>query len=219
VNLRARTSFYEVHGNGLASGLTVAGPTLSLAVMTCLHVAFAGAVSPTSGLISDYALVARARPLFTLGVLSLAAGSVAVAYRLAQVEPWRSAAARVLLLTASVALVLTALFSTDRTPGVSSPGGEIHQWSAAVVFTSLPGAGWILARQTRELPGWGRARRRIRLISAVAVLALAAFLLCHPGSPVAELVGGPGFYGLLERLLVLAEIVLVLAMAVPALSA
>jgi hypothetical protein len=184
--------------------------------MFCLHVAFAGAVSPTHGLISDYAWPARTRTLFLLGVLSLAAGSIAVAYGLAHVEPSRSAAARVLLGAASAGLVLTAIFPTDRTPSLSSLDGEIHQWSVAVVFTGLPGAGWILAHQTWELPGWQRATRRIRLLSTVSALTLAAFLLCHPGSPVAELVGGPGFYGLLERLLVLAEIGLVLAMALPA---
>ncbi|WP_248966255.1 DUF998 domain-containing protein [Sphaerisporangium perillae] len=198
------------------NGLAVAGPTLTLAVMSYLQVGFAGAVSPTHGLISDYAWLAGAGPLFALGVLSLAAGSIAVAYGLAQVERSRSVAARALLMAASAALVLTALFPTDRMPGMRSLGGDIHRWSVAVVFTGLPGAGWILARQTRELPGWRRVRRRIRLISVVSVLALAAFLLCHPGSPVAELIGGPGFYGLLERLVVLVEIVLVLAMAVPA---
>jgi hypothetical protein len=196
--------------------LAVAGPTLTLVVMAFLHVAFAGAVSPTHGLISDYAWLAGAGPLFTLGVLSLAAGSIAVAYGLAQVERSRSAAARALLMAASAALVLTALFPTDRTPGMSSLGGDIHRWSVAVVFTGLPGAGWILARRTRDVAGWRRATRRIQLISTVSVLTLIAYLLSHPSSPVAQLVGGPGFYGLLERLLVLVETVLVLAMAVPA---
>lgn len=193
--------------------LAVAGPVLTLAVMVWLHVAFPGAVSPMNGLISDYAWVDTAGPLFTLGVLSLATGTAGLTYALARVEPSRSAAARVLLAGVSVALVTATLFPTDPAPEVSSVSGEIHRWSAALVFTGLPGAGWILARQTSELSSWRRASRAINVVSAVSVLALVSFLLSHPGSPVGDLFGGPAFYGLVERGLVLAQIVLILTMA------
>ncbi|WP_214105947.1 DUF998 domain-containing protein [Acrocarpospora catenulata] len=186
--------------------LAMVGPGLALAVMGVLHLAFPGVVDPLSGLLSDYALGDRTGALFLLGMLALAAGSCAAAYTLAQWDPIRSAAARVLLLVASAGLVLSALFPTDPAPDVSSLSGEIHRWSTALVFTAIPGAGWILARQSR------RPLPLVRALSLASVMILASFLLSHPGSPVAELLGGPAFYGLLERALVVAEIALLIVM-------
>ncbi|MCC5574967.1 DUF998 domain-containing protein [Microtetraspora sp. AC03309] len=198
---------------GTGRRIAVAGPILTLSVMIWLHVAFPGTVDPMDAVISDYAWVDGAGPLFALGVLSLGAGTAGVTYVLAKVEPARSAAARVLLAGITVALALTALFPTDPSMGVSSATGEIHRWSTALVFTGLPCAGWILARQTRALPGWRNIGRVLTAASMVSVLILVVFLLNHPGSPVATLTGGAAFYGLVERFLVISEVVLVLAMA------
>ncbi|GLX02814.1 DUF998 domain-containing protein [Microtetraspora sp. NBRC 16547] len=192
--------------------IAVAGPILTLSVMIWLHVAFPGTVDPMNGVISDYASVDTAGPLFALGVLSLAAGTAGLTYALARIEPARSAAARVLLAGVSVALALTALFPTDPSLGVGSATGEIHRWSTALVFTGLPCAGWILARQTRTLPGWRPIGRVLNGLSLTSVAILVVFLLTHPGSPAATLTG-VGFYGLVERMLIVSEVVLVLAMA------
>ncbi len=42
---------------------------------------------------------------------------------------------------------------------------------------------------------------------------LAFYLLSHPTSPVSGLIGGEAYYGLLERIVVVLEIVLVIALA------
>ncbi|HEX8006698.1 MAG TPA: DUF998 domain-containing protein [Trebonia sp.] len=187
--------------------LAVAGPSVALVAMLALHLVFPGQVDPLNGLLSDYALGEATGALFLLGMLALAAGACAAAYQLAAVDPVRSAAARVLLVMASAGLVLSAMFPTDPEPLVNSMSGEIHRWSTALVFTAIPGAGWILARQSRQpLPV-------VRALALGSVAVLAAYLLSHPGSPVAELIGGPGFYGLLERLLVVLEIVLLITIA------
>ncbi|GIH27515.1 hypothetical protein Aph01nite_58250 [Acrocarpospora phusangensis] len=187
--------------------LAVAGPSVALAVMLLLHLLFPGVVDPLNGLLSDYALGEGTAALFVLGMLALAAGACAAAYHLATVDPVRSAAARVLLVMASAGLVLSAVFPTDAAPVVNTLSGEIHRWSTALVFTALPGAGWILARQSRRpLPG-------VRALSLASVVTLAAYLLSHPGSPVAELIGGTAFYGLLERLVVVLEIVLLISIS------
>ncbi|WP_449066774.1 DUF998 domain-containing protein, partial [Planomonospora algeriensis] len=92
---------------------------------------------------------------------------------------------------------------------MTSIAGEIHRWSAAVVFTALPCAGRLLGR--------GSGGVALPAVSAACVALLAVFLAAHPGSPVAETIGGPDYYGLVERLLLLAEITLVfLAAGAPA---
>ncbi|GAA1014512.1 hypothetical protein Aple_047750 [Acrocarpospora pleiomorpha] len=187
--------------------LAVAGPSVALVLMVALHLLYPGVVDPMQGLLSDYALSEATGALFLLGMMALAAGACAAAYQLAEVDPIRSAAARVLLVMASAGLVLGAIFPTDAAPVVESLAGEIHRWSTALVFTALPGAGWILARQSRTpLPV-------VRALALTSVAVLASFLLSHPGSPMAELIGGPEFYGLLERLLVVLEIVLLIVIA------
>ncbi|GAA0428511.1 hypothetical protein Acor_71290 [Acrocarpospora corrugata] len=189
------------------SRLAIAGPSVALVMMGALHLVFPGVVDPLRGLLSDYALGEGTGALFLLGMLALAGGACAAAYQLAAVDPVRSAAARVLLVMASAGLVLSAVFPTDAAPTLDSLSGEIHRWATALVFTAIPGAGWILARQSRQpLP-------LVRALALSSVAVLAFFLLSHPGSPVAELIGGPGFYGLLERLLVVLEIVLLIAIA------
>ncbi|WP_084518016.1 DUF998 domain-containing protein [Microtetraspora niveoalba] len=197
---------------GTGGRIAVAGPILALSVMIWLHVAYAGVVDPMTGLVDGYAGVDGAGPLLALGVLSLAAGTAGLTRALARVEPARSAAARVLLAGVSVALVLTAVF-----PGADGPSaGEIGRWSTALVFTGLPCAAWILARQTRTLPGWRTAGRVLNALSLASVLVLAAFLIGGPGSPAVALTGVAPFSGLAERALVLSEVVLVLAMAAAA---
>jgi hypothetical protein len=179
----------------------MAGAALALAAMAYAHVAAADTVNPVSGLISDYALVGASAWALVGGTIMLAMGSLWTAFGLTRVDPARSAAARVLLLAAALGLLLTAGFPTDSAPDVVSIGGEIHRWSAAVVFTALPCAGWMLGRRSGD--------RALSAVSALSVVFLAAFLAAHPGSLTADLIDGPGYYGLIERLLVLTEIVLI----------
>ncbi|MFC6409778.1 DUF998 domain-containing protein [Planobispora longispora] len=182
-------------------GLGMGGAALALVAMVYAHLAAGGAVSPMSGLISDYALAEGTAWALVGGTLALAAGCLWTAYGLARTDPSGSAAARVLLVGGALGLLLTASFPTDAAPAVVSITGEIHRWAAAVVFTALPCAGWLLGRRGRDTA--------LLTVSAASVALLAAFLAAHPGSLTADLIGGPDYYGLLERLLLLAEIALV----------
>ncbi|MER7134087.1 DUF998 domain-containing protein [Streptosporangium saharense] len=178
-----------------------AGALVAVAATLYAHVA-AGQVDPMTTLISDYALLGVSAPAMVCGTIALAVGSVWVSYGLARVDPARSAAARVLLLAGAVGLLLTAAFTTDTAPAVVSAGGEIHRWSAALVFTALPCAGWLLGRRFRN--------PALSVVSVLSVVLLAAFLAAHPGSLVSSLIEGPGYYGLLQRLLVLSDAAVVL---------
>jgi hypothetical protein len=166
---------------------------------------------PEQALLSDYALVPGGMVPVLIGMMALAGACMSLAYGLAAREPARSAAARVLLLAATAGLMLSAVFPTD--PGMEaakSLPGEIHRWSSAIVFTALPVAGWALARGRAALPKWNR----VRALSVTAGVALAAYLAAHPASITSPLIGGGAYYGLLERGVVLADIALIVCMAV-----
>ncbi|MEU8379494.1 DUF998 domain-containing protein [Streptosporangium sp. NPDC048865] len=183
----------------------VAGPLLALAAMGYAHLVAADSVSPLDGLISDYALLGEGAWAMVAGTTALAAGCLWVAYLLARVEPVRGAASRALFVAAALGLLLTAAFPTDAAPGVVSIAGEIHRWSAAVVFTALPCAGWMLGRRTGNGP--------LAAVSVLSVVFLAWFLAAHPGSFVSDLIDGAGHYGLVQRLLVVSEAALILLAA------
>ncbi|MEV8637698.1 DUF998 domain-containing protein [Streptosporangium sp. NPDC051023] len=198
----AAGSVAGIAGRSAASGRTVwrwpgmAGAALALIATVYAHVA-AGHVDPMTTLISDYALLDTSALALVCGTIMLAIGSVWVAYGLAQVDPARSAAARVLFIAGAVGLLLTAAFTTDAAPGTMSAGGEIHRWSAAVVFTALPCAGWMLGKRFRS--------PALSVVSVLSVVFLATFLAAHPGSLVSDLIHGPEYYGLVQRLLVLSD--------------
>lgn len=179
----------------------MAGAVLALVSTGYAHVTAGGAVDPMRNPVGDYVLLDAGAWAMTAGTIALALGSVWTAYGLARVDPARSAAARVLFLAAALGLLLTAAFPADSAPGVASIGGEIHRWSAAVVFTALPCAGWMLGRRF--------GKRSLRVVSVLSVALLATFLAVHPGSAISNLMDGTDYYGLVERLLLLTDMTLV----------
>jgi hypothetical protein len=184
---------------------TVIGTVVSFCALAYAQVAL-----PDQPLISDYALVSGGLVPVLIGMLALAGACLSLAYGLASMEPARTAAARVLLLAGAAGLMMSAVFPTD--PGSSQIGtlsGEIHRWAAAVFFTSLPVAGWSLARGRAAAPGWNA----VKAMSVTSALSLAFYLAAHPASITSPLIGGAAYYGLLERGLVVAEMLLVVVMA------
>ncbi|MFC4114578.1 DUF998 domain-containing protein [Nonomuraea zeae] len=187
---------------------TVAGTVVSACAL-----AYAQVTLPAQPLLSDYALVSGGLPPVLIGMLALAGACLSLAYGLAANDPARTAATRVLLLAGAAGLMMSAIFPTD--PGSSQIGslsGEIHRWSAAVVFTSLPVAGWALARGRAAAPRWNT----VKAMSVACAMTLAAYLAAHPATLTSPLIGGAAYYGLLERAVVLAEMVLLTTMALAA---
>ncbi|MEU9836653.1 DUF998 domain-containing protein [Streptosporangium sp. NPDC048047] len=178
---------------------------LALAAMAYAHLAAAGSVDPMTEPTGRYALFGPSGWAMAVSVIALAMSCVWTAYGLTRVDPARSAAARVLLVAAALGLLLTAVFPVEAAPGVASGGGEVHHWAAAVVLTALPCAGRLLGRRFGE--------PLLSLAAGLSVAALAAFLAARPGSPFAEIVGGPGHHGLLERLALLGDAAVVLLAA------
>ncbi|MFE3450743.1 DUF998 domain-containing protein [Nonomuraea sp. NPDC059194] len=183
-----------------------------VAALLCLAaLAYAHLALPPQPLVSDYALVPGGMPLVVAGMLALACGCVFLAYGLAVREPARTAAARILLIAAAAGLMLSAVFPTD--PGMAkSLSGEVHRWASAVVFTSLPVAGWTLARGRAALPRWNL----VRALTVTSVVVLAVYLAAHPASLTSPFISGEVYYGLMERAVIVAEVVLVVVMGLAA---
>ncbi|MEV4570877.1 DUF998 domain-containing protein [Nonomuraea sp. NPDC049419] len=184
--------------------------TVLLTVASAGALAYAQVALPSQVLLSDYALVSGGLLPVLVGMLALAGACLGLAYGLAASDPARTAATRVLLLAGAAGLMMSAIFPTD--PGTSQVGslsGEIHRWSAAVVFTSLPVAGWTLARGRGGTPRWNA----VRAMAMASGVSLAVYLAAHPASFTSPLIGGAAYYGLLERAVVLAEMGLLVAMA------
>ncbi|MBN6056246.1 DUF998 domain-containing protein, partial [Nonomuraea sp. RK-328] len=213
-----------------APGGAVAG-AVTCALAAAGTLVYTEVALPAQPLLSDYALVPGGTIPVLGGMLALAGACVFLAYGLAARVPSRSAAARVLLVAAAGGLMLSAVFPTDPSAAeLSSMAGEIHRWASAVVFTALPVAGWVLARDAsaplRHPQSSGSPRGHVvprpsgsprwnvvRAVSVTSALALAAFLAAHPASFLSSLIGGDAYYGLLERALALSEIALVVLMA------
>ncbi|MEV4890520.1 DUF998 domain-containing protein [Nonomuraea sp. NPDC055795] len=184
------------------------------ALVAVFSLGYAQLALPEQPLLSDYALVSGGLVPVVAGMLGLAATCVFLAYGLAVREPARTAATRVLLLAGAAGLMLSAVFPTDPAGvAVKSMAGEIHRWSAAVVFTTLPVAGWMLARARGARPRWNA----VRALAVTSAITLVVYLATHPASFLSPLINGGAYYGLLERALVLAEIVLLVMMAIAAL--
>lgn len=184
---------------------TLIGTLVSVAALAYAEVAL-----PSQTLLSDYALVPGGLVPVLIGMLALAGACLCLAYGLAAVDAARTAAARVLLVAMAGGLMLSAVFPTDPANSpVDTLPGQIHRWSAAVVFTSLPVAGWVLARARSAAPRWNA----VRATSVAAAAVLAVYLAAHPASITSSLINGEAYYGLLERGVVLAEMALLMVMA------
>lgn len=161
---------------------------------------YAVLVLPNRLMLSEYVHVPGGLVPFVGGLLALAVAAAAVA-RL--VSPLGGPAALVLRVGASAAVVAAA-FPTDQSRGaVLSLSAQIHRYAALVVFVSLPLAGWLVVRGSTGLP-W----RLVRGVACVSSVVVAATLLLHPGSPVARVVGHPGWEGGVQRLLAATDLAL-----------
>jgi hypothetical protein len=160
---------------------------------------------PNRLMLSDYVHVTGGLEPFVGGLLALAVATFAVARLVAA----HGGPASVVLRVCATATVMTAAFPTDTARvSVMSLSGQIHRYAAFVVFVGLPVAGWLLVRGSAAAPA-----RVVRWIVRVSAFVTAMTVLLHPLSPVAELVGQPGWEGGFERMLAAADVVLVGAIA------
>jgi hypothetical protein len=156
---------------------------------------------PNRLMLSEYVHVPGGLVPFVGGLLALAVAAAAVARLVSHLG---GPAALVLRAGASAA-VAAAAFPTDESRGPAmSLSAQIHRYAALVVFVSLPLGGWLAVRGNAGLR-W----RLVRGVAGVSSVVVAATLLLHPGSPVARVLGHPGWEGGVQRLMAASDVVLV----------
>lgn len=190
----------------LLAVVAIAGAGVAAVLGVVAHIDAEPGMSPLSLTISDYAISDRGGPPMEAAMLLLGLSSFALPVAL-----WLRGCARrwltVLLSVWSLGLIASAFVPTDP-PGAPEMtlSGYTHRYVSVAAFVSLPIAGTLLLRVLRE---WGigaaRAVRGLAVASAVGLLAL--LYVAFPGERV--------MMGLVERALVLTELALLAAMALP----
>jgi Protein of unknown function (DUF998) len=194
----ARTRFLAVAGLG--------GVALAAVLVGLLHV-LASEVDPVRWTISEYAL-GDFRPLFDVGVLGLAAGSLLVLAASVRAGLLRALSAPAVLIAVwAVALVVVVAFEKTNWSVGQSLSGYIHRYASLVAFASLPAAAIAVGRRWRGDPDWGRFAVWSRWSGALALVVLAALvgavaLRITTGMPVWQYMP----LGLTERVLALFEV-------------
>ncbi|MET7749845.1 DUF998 domain-containing protein [Micromonospora sp. NPDC005367] len=186
--------------------LALGGITLAALLAVIGHLEVNEDLSPWSLTVSDFAVSDRGGVIDTAMVLLAAATAVllpALSRTPAATDGHRAARARGArrigwaegLMAAWVAgLLLAAVVPTNQPGTPMGAAAYVHRYASVVAFLALPVGGWLLAKR---LPAAG-ARWTRRFVIASAVLAVAMVWSAYPGDRV--------LIGLVERLLILAEV-------------
>jgi hypothetical protein len=186
------------------SGLLALGGIAVAALLAVIgHVEVNDDLNPWALTVSDFAVSDRGGVIDAAMVVLAAATAVLLpalrrAHRSPAVRPGRTV--EVLLAAWVGGLLLAAVVPTNE-PGLPmDTAAYVHRYASVVAFLALPAAGWLLAAR---LPVGARAVRWL----ALASLALAAAMVwsAYPGDRL--------LIGLIERLLILAEVAVLAVVA------
>ena len=175
------------------------------AIVAGLTVGFAGRVDPLRDPVSDYAWYRGGRFLFTVAVLLLLAAAVTlvVAARLAGLP--RTTPVSVLFGLWVAGLVVVLVFPSNVSTTDPTVSGEIHRAGGAVLFTSLPLAALALSTRLRTDPRWCSAAPTLRRGATAGIVTATAFGAAQ------VITWLPA--GLLERIALLAELLIIATVA------
>ncbi|OIV37761.1 hypothetical protein BIV57_09320 [Mangrovactinospora gilvigrisea] len=205
--------------------LAVWGPVTALAAMLAVHLA--GHLNPVTSVLSSYALAPGTAGLFAVAVLALGAGAAGLGRALRTAAPAVGRAVPALLAVTAGMLALTVIFPTDAEFAPISLSGNIHRYAATVAMVAMPVAGLLTARRLR-VGAWRRVGKAAALATGASLLTLVVYLVtCIPSvlphTPLAEAFNAafPGFNarGLTERIVLTAEVALVLTTGLSLLKA
>ncbi|MEV0154798.1 DUF998 domain-containing protein [Micromonospora sp. NPDC050686] len=186
-------------GNRTTGLLALGGIALAAVLAVLAHLEVDDDLSPWSLTVSDFAVSDRGGVLDVAMVL-LAAASAVLLPALGRSGAHRAAQP---LLGAWAAGLLTSAVVPTNPPGLPmDTAAYVHRYASAVAFLALPLAGWLLAGGLGgRAAGWLRALTLTSLVLAGAMIWSA-----YPGDRV--------LLGLVERLLILAEVGLLTVVAV-----
>ena len=205
----------------LLAWLGIGGALTAIVLVGGLHVlGETAAVDPIRRTISEYAL-SSVGWVFNVGVLALAVGSLAIAAGLVIAGLARAGSLGVALIGVWSAALLVIMFFPKHNWAVGpSANGQIHRVASIVAFLALPIAVLLLTRRTRSAAGVERQRRPVpaRVAGWLGVLSLAWFAPIFGALLLSPLTGTPWWraipLGLVERGLVISEVLAVIALGV-----
>jgi hypothetical protein len=173
-------------------------------VICCLTVSLPQ-VDPIKDPVSDYAFYRAGRPWFAAAIVLVLLGARAITVAMAKAGLPRKALTNIFFGLWASGLLLIAVFQGNRFATDPTVHGEIHRLGGAVFLTCLPLACWTWANTLASEPRWMAAATRVRRLSAAGAVTAAAFGLAQimPALP----------QGLLERLALGMELVLLVALA------
>lgn len=216
------TAALVVRRTRLLAIVGIAGTCLAIVLVGALHlVPQTSGISPIDRTISEYALT-EVGWAFNLAVVALALGSVAVVAALVDAGLTRAGSAGTLLggLWAAALLVIV-LFPKHNWAVGPSTNGHIHRVASIVAFLSLPVAVMLLTRRRgaarRDPPRSALAAFWLAVLSLVWFSPLVGAMLLSPVTGVPWYRAVP--IGLIERGLVLSEVLAVLALGIWSMSA
>ncbi|MEU1685637.1 DUF998 domain-containing protein [Micromonospora sp. NPDC005707] len=182
-----------------SSGLLALGGIALAAVLAVLgHLEVNDNLSPWSLTVSDFAVSDRGGVIDT-AMAVLAAATLVLLPALLRAGAGRLAGA--LLVAWSAGLMAAAVVPTNE-PGLPMDvAAYVHRYASVVAFLALPVGGWLLARRLGgRAAGWVRG-----LVLTSLVLAATMIWSAYPGDRL--------LIGLVERLLILAEVALLAVVA------
>jgi hypothetical protein len=194
-----------------AGRLGIVASVGAVAILGVMHlVGPSSAVDPVRRTISEYALVPGGW-LFDVAVVVLALGSAAVLGALVATGLTRARSAPSVLVGVWCAgLLLVVAFEKTNWSIGPSVSGYIHRYASLAAFVALPVGALLLARHWRGDRRW---RAFTRPVTALSTLALACFLPIVVAIAARGVIGVPWWravpLGLLERVLALAEVVVI----------
>ena len=190
---------------GMLAWLAIALVCASQLVISYLTVVLWQQVDPITNPVSDYVYHTPGGPLFIVAILLVILGGLALIAGMNGVDMPRARATNVLFGLWGAGLLLVASFHGNSSTNDPTVHGEIHRFGGAVFLTCLPLATWTLARTLAADPRWVATATRIRKLTMAGFVTAVAFGLAQvvPSLP----------QGLLERLALGAELVLLLSLA------
>jgi hypothetical membrane protein len=194
------------------AALGLIGVAVFAAAILALHVV-QPKLSPLQEAVSYY-VHGRRGWLLTLGLLPLGIGSLALAIALG-VQKARRRTGLVLLATWSVGVIVGGIFTADPPGSWDQPpsaAGTIHGIAAMIAFAALPAAAVILTRGFRHDARWHPLQRTLNLLSVAVVSSYVAFMASL--TPVFVRPGPPILLGLTERILIVASLAWLTAVAI-----
>lgn len=191
---------------------------LGWAVVTLAVLHLVSSFNPVVDPLSRYAFTDNGSGLLEAGLVSLAVGVLALVGAL---HATRLALPRTTVLggATSLGLLTAALFPATYSIDIDPASGHIHQYASLVAFLSLPGIGFALLDRLRDVPGLDATRillKRVLQVSAAALVLFGAAYVAGklPASPVSTALMQVLPVGLTQRIVLVADLALLVAMLV-----